>query len=55
MVSFGGFEMPVSYTRIKEEHHCVRKKVGVFDVSHMGRILCRRTPSTDLITASMQQ
>jgi len=36
MVSFGGFEMPVSYTRIKEEHHCVRKKVGVFDVSHMG-------------------
>jgi aminomethyltransferase len=36
MVSFGGFEMPVSYSSIKEEHHCVREKVGVFDVSHMG-------------------
>lgn len=36
MVSFGGFEMPVSYTGIKDEHLCVRKNVGVFDVSHMG-------------------
>lgn len=36
MVEFGGFEMPVSYSSIKEEHHCVRQKVGVFDVSHMG-------------------
>ena len=36
MVAFGGFEMPVSYTSIKEEHHCVRQKLGVFDVSHMG-------------------
>ncbi len=36
MVSFGGFEMPVSYSSIKEEHLCVREKVGVFDVSHMG-------------------
>ena len=36
MVEFGGFEMPVSYSSIKEEHHCVRQKAGVFDVSHMG-------------------
>ena len=36
MVEFGGFEMPVSYSSIKEEHHCVRQKLGVFDVSHMG-------------------
>lgn len=36
MVAFGGFEMPVSYSSIKEEHHCVREKLGVFDVSHMG-------------------
>lgn len=36
MVEFGGYEMPVSYTSIKEEHLCVRNKVGVFDVSHMG-------------------
>ena len=36
MVEFGGFEMPVSYSSIKEEHRCVRQKAGVFDVSHMG-------------------
>ncbi len=36
MVEFGGFEMPVSYSSIKEEHQCVREKLGVFDVSHMG-------------------
>lgn len=36
MVEFGGFEMPVSYSSIKEEHCCVRENVGVFDVSHMG-------------------
>lgn len=36
MVAFGGFEMPVSYSSIKEEHQCVRQKLGVFDVSHMG-------------------
>ena len=36
MVSFGGFEMPVSYSGVKDEHLCVRKNVGVFDVSHMG-------------------
>lgn len=41
MVEFGGFEMPVSYTSIKEEHLCVRKKVGVFDVSHMGEFFVK--------------
>ncbi len=39
MVSFGGYEMPVSYSSIKEEHHCVREKLGVFDVSHMGEFM----------------
>lgn len=36
LVEFGGFEMPVQYSSIIEEHHAVRKGVGVFDVSHMG-------------------
>ena len=36
MVPFAGFQMPVEYTGINEEHLCVREKVGVFDVSHMG-------------------
>ncbi len=37
--SFGGWELPVSYTDIIKEHHNVRNKVGLFDVSHMGEIL----------------
>jgi aminomethyltransferase len=36
MVSFVGFEMPIQYSSIAEEHMAVRKSVGVFDVSHMG-------------------
>ncbi|CAG0962578.1 aminomethyltransferase [Myxococcaceae bacterium] len=38
MVEFGGFEMPVQYTSILEEHAAVRERAGLFDVSHMGRI-----------------
>ncbi len=38
MVPFGGFEMPVQYTSILEEHRAVRERVGLFDVSHMGQI-----------------
>ena len=36
MVPFAGYNMPVEYTGIKEEHLAVRNNVGVFDVSHMG-------------------
>lgn len=38
IVEFAGFEMPIQYTSILEEHRCVRRSVGVFDVSHMGEI-----------------
>ncbi len=38
MVPFAGYEMPVFYGSIKEEHHSVRKNVGLFDVSHMGTL-----------------
>ncbi|GAV23356.1 glycine cleavage system aminomethyltransferase GcvT [Carboxydothermus pertinax] len=38
MVPFGGWEMPVQYTGILEEHMAVRTDVGMFDVSHMGEI-----------------
>ena len=38
MVDFGGWEMPVQYSGILEEHHAVRRGVGLFDVSHMGEI-----------------
>lgn len=36
MVEFAGYEMPIEYSGIKDEHMTVREKVGVFDVSHMG-------------------
>ncbi len=36
MVDFGGWDMPVQYTGVLEEHLAVREKVGLFDVSHMG-------------------
>lgn len=39
MVHFGGWEMPVSYTSILEEHQRVRTHAGLFDVSHMGEIV----------------
>ena len=38
IVEFAGFEMPVEYTGIKDEHMTVRNGAGVFDVSHMGEI-----------------
>lgn len=38
MVDFGGWDMPVQYSGILDEHHAVRKSVGLFDVSHMGEI-----------------
>jgi aminomethyltransferase len=38
MVPFAGFEMPVQYTSILEEHRAVRERAGLFDVSHMGQI-----------------
>jgi aminomethyltransferase len=39
MVPFAGWEMPVQYSSIMEEHQFVRNRVGVFDISHMGQFL----------------
>jgi aminomethyltransferase len=38
MVEFGGWDMPVQYSTIVEEHHAVRTGAGLFDISHMGRL-----------------
>ncbi|MDE6866913.1 MAG: glycine cleavage system aminomethyltransferase GcvT [Muribaculaceae bacterium] len=38
MSPFGGFDMPIQYAGITEEHNAVRQHVGVFDVSHMGEV-----------------
>ncbi|MEY2484731.1 MAG: aminomethyltransferase [Verrucomicrobiota bacterium] len=39
IIPFGGWLMPVHYSSIVEEHHAVRKNVGVFDISHMGQLI----------------
>jgi len=49
MVPFAGYEMPVSYTNISEEHEAVRDNVGVFDVSHMGEFIVRGKEALDLV------
>ena len=41
MVDFGGWDMPVQYSGIIDEHNAVRTAVGLFDVSHMGEIEVR--------------
>ncbi len=41
MAEFAGYNMPISYTSISEEHECVRKGVGIFDVSHMGEFIVK--------------
>jgi aminomethyltransferase len=41
MVPFAGWEMPVQYSGVTDEHHTVRKAVGLFDVSHMGELEMR--------------
>src|SRR4029077_8331046 len=39
MVDFGGWALPQPYTSIRDEHFAVRKVAGLFDISHMGRLL----------------
>lgn len=43
MSPFGGFDMPIEYTSIIEEHNAVRHAAGIFDVSHMGEVLVTGT------------
>ena len=49
MVPFAGFELPVQYTGVVQEHLAVRKQAGLFDVSHMGEFLVRGPQAIDLI------
>ncbi|MGB3062916.1 glycine cleavage system aminomethyltransferase GcvT [Sphingobacterium thalpophilum] len=49
MVPFAGFNMPVQYTGINDEHETVRTGVGVFDVSHMGEFILKGERALDLL------
>jgi aminomethyltransferase len=49
MAEFAGFNMPISYSGINDEHITVRKNAGVFDVSHMGEFILKGDKALDLI------
>lgn len=49
MAEFAGYNMPISYTGINEEHATVRNNAGVFDVSHMGEFILKGPDALDLI------
>jgi aminomethyltransferase len=49
MADFAGFNMPISYTGINDEHAAVRNNAGVFDVSHMGEFMLKGPNALDLI------
>ncbi len=49
MAPFAGYNMPISYTGINDEHATVRKNAGVFDVSHMGEFILKGPDALDLI------
>jgi len=49
MVEFAGYEMPIQYSGIRDEHRRVRSTVGVFDVSHMGEIEIRGENALQLV------
>ncbi len=49
MAEFAGYNMPISYTSINDEHSTVRKNAGIFDVSHMGEFILKGDKALDLI------
>ncbi|HET7817693.1 MAG TPA: glycine cleavage system aminomethyltransferase GcvT [Bacteroidia bacterium] len=49
MVPFAGYNMPVSYSGLNDEHMAVRNSVGIFDVSHMGEFMLKGEKALDLI------
>ena len=49
MAEFAGYNMPISYTGINDEHAAVRNNAGIFDVSHMGEFILKGGMALDLI------
>jgi aminomethyltransferase len=50
LVSFAGYQMPIQYRSINEEHKRVRSTVGIFDVSHMGEVWVKGDRATDFVS-----
>jgi aminomethyltransferase len=49
MIEFAGYNMPVLYNNLIQEHNAVRNSIGVFDVSHMGEFLLKGEKALDLV------
>src|SRR3954464_4193716 len=49
MMAFAGYNMPISYSGINDEHAAVRRNAGIFDVSHMGEFFLKGTKALPLI------
>lgn len=53
LIDFGGWEMPVQYTSIVEEHLAVRNAAGIFDISHMGEITVSGAGAADFLNRTL--
>jgi aminomethyltransferase len=53
LVEFGGWEMPVQYTSIMDEHQAVRTAAGIFDISHMGEVMVRGAGAQAFLNSSL--
>src|SRR3954462_14888025 len=49
LIEFGGWEMPVQYTSITDEHLAVRNAAGIFDISHMGEVTVSGAAAADFL------
>lgn len=53
LIEFGGWEMPVQYSTITDEHLCVRRAAGIFDISHMGEVIVRGPAAEAFLNATL--
>ena len=53
LIEFGGWEMPVQYTSIMDEHHAVRRAAGLFDISHMGEVFVSGTDAETFLNQTL--
>ncbi len=53
LIDFGGWEMPVQYTGIVEEHLAVRNAAGIFDISHMGEVTVSGAAAADFLNRTL--
>jgi len=51
LIEFGGWEMPVQYTSITDEHLAVRNSAGIFDISHMGEVTASGSGAADFLNS----